>query len=230
MPLKTLHDLPPYGFFVYVPETGWESPKYIGLDAAILEVEKHRKANSRFGWPTDRESIRNYILAYTEQRLRSMPGGEQWLAAGPGESPPANFLPRLRSRQALAGNAPAAEVKKPVAGIALIADWLGSGLKPVEQSRADQRASICARCILNIPHIGLTNVIADGLHLLMEAKAHMKLSTPHDNLLETCKACSCRNVLKVWTPIEHIRAHTTPEIFAALAEPCWIRDELKIST
>lgn len=232
--MRNFHDLPPYGFFVYVAETGWESPKYIGLDAAIKEVQAHRVANARFGWPTDANSVRNYILAHTEARLRAMPGGDAWLTPGPAESPPpVNFLPRRlpRQRSSDAVEGVKQPVQKVVAGIALITDWLGSGLRPVEQAVADHRASVCARCVLNQkPAEPVTSAMADGLHLLMEAKAHMKLATPHDNLLETCTACLCRNSLKVWTPIEHVKAHTTPVIFAALAEPCWIRDELKVST
>lgn len=230
------NNLPPNGYAVYEARTGWSSTPYTGLEATVTEVQRHREANKgRFpDWPLDRASIERFVLQFTEARLRSMPGGEAWLAPGPAESPPpVNFLPRRLPRQ----RSPAAvegvkqPVQKVVAGIALITDWLGSGLKPVEQARADHRASICARCVLNQkPAELITSVMADGLHLLMEAKAHMKLATPHDALLETCTACLCRNSLKVWTPIEHVKAHTTPEILTALAEPCWIRDELKVST
>lgn len=233
MPLKNYHDVVPYGFVYFQAETGWTSPQFIGFTQAVQEIIKHRKANTRFNLATDEATVGRELEIYTEARLRSMPGGDQWLAAGPAESPPANFLPRRLPRQRSPDAAGGANppVKKVVAGIALISDWLGSGLKPVEQAVADRRASICARCILNQkPVEPITSVMADGLHLLMEAKAHMKLSTPHDALLETCTACLCRNSLKVWTPTEHVKAHTTPEIFAALADPCWIRDELKIST
>lgn len=234
VPLKTFHDLPPYGFFVYVPETNWESPKYIGLESAIKEVQKHFLANNRFGWKTDEASVRDYILVRTEARLRSMPGGEAWLAPGPSESPPESFnLPR-RQRSQRPGRQNAAELPaKPMAGVGTIISWLGDGLRPVDQATADHRASICARCELNVRMEGFEKAIGtvgDILHSIMEAKNHMKLATPHDNVLHQCSACLCVCSTKVWTPADHIKKGMTPEVEAKLATACWIRRLPEIST
>lgn len=221
------NNLPPMGYQVFESKTGWSSTPYTGLEATVTEVQRHREANKgRFpDWPLDRGSIEQFVLQYTEARLRSMRGGEQWLSAGPAESPPANFLPRRLPRQR-SPDAAATGAKKPMAGVGTIISWLGDGLKPVDQATADHRASVCARCVLNVRMEGFEKAIGtvgDILHSIMEAKNHMKLATPHDNVLHQCSACLCVLKTKVFVPVDHIKKGMTPEIEAKLAPACWIR-------
>lgn len=229
MPLKSLNNHPPGSFQVYVPETDWRSTPYTGFSATVEEVQQHRKLNPRFGWPTDTASVAKWVEEYTVARLRTVPGGTDYIVEGSAE-PPANFpLPHRRQRRAV-GAVEGVKVKKLVAGISLITDWLGDSLAPVEQVVADHRASICARCPLNrSPNAvqGVYGIVGDGLHLLMEAKNDMQLATPHDNVLQTCSACDCKLTLKVWTPTEHIKKHTSEAVFNDLDPGCWIRAELK---
>lgn len=227
------NNLPPLGYSVFVAETGFQTTKYTGLEATVKELQAHRAANPRFNWPTDAASVEQYVLQYTEARLRSMPGGEQWLV-GPTESPPANFsfLPRQPRPRVEVRNA-AAPPAKPMAGVGTIVSWLGDGLRPVDQATADHRASICARCENNMRMEGFEKAIGtvgDILHSIMEAKNHMKLATPHDSLLHQCNVCLCVLATKVWSPIEHVKAGTRKDVLDRLANPCWIRDELAVST
>lgn len=226
MALKNVHDIPPKGFFIYVPETGWTSTQYLGLDAAAKELQRHRQANPRFGWKTDLQSCELAVLQYTEARLRSMKGGDRWLSDAPSESPP-SFPSRSRLRQQGAAVAEGAgSVKKIVAGVGAVISWLGSGLKPVDQQTANARAEICSTCLKNQRLEGLERAVGtagDILHSIMQAKSEMKLTTPHDAKLHQCAACLCVLQTKVWAPAEHVRKGITPEIEKELTPQCWIR-------
>ena len=232
MAFLNTNNLPPLGYSVFVAETGFQTTKYTGLEATVKELQAHRKANPRFGWPTDTASVEQYVLQYTETRLRSTPGGESYLA-GPAESPPASFnFPRRQPHQRPGVQSAAAAPAKPMAGVGTIISWLGDGLRPVDQATADNRASICARCENNVRMEGFEKAIGtvgDILHSIMEAKNHMKLATPHDSLLHQCSACLCVLQTKVWAPAEHIKKGMTPEVEAKLTVQCWIRP-LLVST
>lgn len=225
--LKSRNNFVPGGFQFYQPETGWTSPPHIGFEPTVEEIRKHRLANPRFKLATDLDAIRNELDQYTEARLRSQYGdmASEWVTGGP---PPEVFIPPRPLPRREAGPRSAAVAHKAVAGVGLLVSWLGDGLKPVEQGVANSRAETCLKCPLNQKPNLLQSAygsVANGLHLLMEAKADMKLSTPFDDQLETCAACDCRNSLKIWTPIVHEKKFTTPEIFAALHESCWVRKE-----
>lgn len=232
--LKSRNNHPPTpgGFQIYVAETNFSTTPYIGFEDTAAELQRHRKANPRFGWPTDLESIRKFMDDYKTAQLRTVAGGEAWIVASV-ESPPMSFPSRPRQRRSeadVAAGDKVSTVKKVVAGISLIADWLGDSLAPVAQELAEHRATICTRCKLNVKPgaVGVVaSVAADGLHLLMDARSDMKLATSHDPFLETCSACLCNLRLKVFTPTAHIKKHTSPEVFAALDQSCWIRTELK---
>lgn len=232
MAFVNTNNLPPMGYQVFVAQTGWSSTPYTGLDATVRQVVEHRKANPRFNWPTDEGSVREWVLAYTEARLRQTPGGEVYLV-GPAQGPPADFTSRLpQNRERRAPQSVAATVKKVMPGVSTIIAWLGDGLKPVDQATADHRASICARCENNVQMEGMQRAIGtvgDILHSIMEAKNHMKLATPHDSHLHQCSACLCVLQTKVWAPAQHIREGITPDVEAKLTPQCWIRPLLNVS-
>lgn len=225
--LKSRNNFPPGGFVFYQAETGWTSPPHIGFEPTVEEIRKHRLANSRFKLATDADAIRAELDGYTSARLISVygDGASEWVIGG--AAPPVFTPPRPLPRREV-GPRNVAGVHKAVAGVGLLVSWLGDGLKPVEQGVANIRAETCLKCPLNQKPNLLQSAygsVANGLHLLMEAKAEMKLSTPFDDRLETCAACDCRNSLKIWTPISHEKKFTSPEIFAALDPGCWVRKE-----
>lgn len=230
MALKSRTSFPPNGFTFYQAETGWTSPPHIGFGPTVDAIIEHRKSNPRFNLPTDRATVEMELDGYTEQRLRATYGeaANEWVVGGP---PPTVFTrPLPPSLRAEGQRVAAGVVHKAVAGVGLLVSWLGDGLKPVEQGVANARAETCVKCPLNQKPTTLQTAygtVANGLHLLMEAKADMKLSTPFDDRLETCAACDCRNALKIWTPIRHEKKYTTPAIMAALDPNCWVKRELE---
>lgn len=227
MALKNVFDIPPLGYTAYISQTNWEVPKYMGLDDSAKALQMHRQANIRFGWATDLDSCRQWLIEYTEARLRSMPGGEQWLMPGAPAGPPMDFSSRPRNRRAEGAAAvKPGLVQKTVAGIGAVVSWLGSGLQTVDQETANRRAEICSTCDRNQRLEGMEKsigTVGHVLHSIAEAKREMKLATPFDEKLHQCAACLCVTATKVWAPAEHVVKGITPEIEKELSEKCWIR-------
>jgi hypothetical protein len=233
MPFINTNNLPPYGYQVYVAETNWKSTAYTGLEATVTEVQRHRQANSRFGWPTDKASIEQWVLQFTEARLRSMPGSEAWLSAGPSESPPSSFPPRRSPRQrSPASNVVGAveQVKNTIAGIGLWLEFFGSD-GPVKQEQANHRASICARCVKNNregnPLQRFNEASAKEITAIFGSLKQLKLHTPHDDILGVCDACNCPNKSNVWVPLAIKQKHLREEARAQLDPSCWVLEEEK---
>lgn len=221
--LKSRNIFPPGGFKFHQAQTGWDAPGGIGFNATVAAIIQHRKANPRFNLPTDRVTVETELESVTEARIRSMPGASTYLVDGVVGEIPKPLPPRPRAVAPAAG----ANVK---AGIGLLVEWIGEDLKPVSIEMATRRASVCAGCPLNQkPSLvqRAYGAVADGLHKLMEAKAEMKLRTPHDAALHTCSACDCKLDLKVFVPIKHVMAHTSDTVRGKLYDGCWILAESK---
>lgn len=129
------------------------------------------------------------------------------------------------------------ELQQNAAGVAVLKDWLGSGLAPVSQETADRRALACSEGNggLECPHLResrwwekqVKNPVAETIKKWMEAKASMKLITKMDEHPRLCGVCGCCMPTKVWTPIEHIAAHTSETTLSKLPAWCWQRIEIE---
>ena len=226
MALKNRQNFPPSGYIFYQPQTNWTAPPHLSFTDTVNQIIAHRQANARFNLPVDRASVETDLDNYTCTRLREQYGeaAREWvvLDAGGASAPP--FTPHLR--QSLGAGAVVDKAKKAVAGVGVILEWLGDGLKPVIQKVANERAAICISCEFNREATGLQAAyenVADGLKLLMNAKADMKLATPYDDQLKTCQQCDCSLKLKVWAPMEHVKNHTSEKVLSTLPPHCWIR-------
>lgn len=220
MPLKNRNMAIPGSFDWVQPETGWEykSDSFSQTRDAILV---HRRANPRFNLSLNPEHIEWEMESRYEAKLRSMPGGTQWIMDAPNEAQAPVFLnPRSRSVAAVG-----AKIETARAGIGAITEWLGSGLVPVSKDEAFDRAEICSVCPLNQEGDFWQRLAGDGakaVKLLVQAKNDMRLTTVYDDRLKTCQACDCWMQTKVWVPLEHITSHTKPETMAKLHPNCWI--------
>ena len=235
-------NLPPNGYFVFIAETNFTTRKHTGLEDTVNEVKRHREANPRFGWATDKECIRRWVLDYTEARLRAMPGqaGMKWLVPDSAPPPGGFTFPRRQQqpareevvRSAVVPNKPLEQAKNIFAGIGLWLEWFGKS--PVKPELAAHRASVCARCPLNEPSGNLaqrfSEATAKELLSIFSSLQHQKLQTPHDDKLGVCSACDCPMKAKVWSPIKIIMKHLREESFEKLHADCWILPEaLKLS-
>lgn len=228
MSLRNRQEFVPEGYWAYVAELNWTSPKNVSFIDGARAIQQKRIANPQFKWATDLTSVQIWLEQYTEKRLRETYGdatAAQWIAfdSSGNVSPPFTPHPRSSLRE---GAAVVAKIEKAKAGVGAIMEWLGDGLKPMDAKTANARALICAACEFNQEPTGLQAAyekVADGLKLLMNAKEDMKLATNYDDRLKTCQQCDCALKLKVWAPMEHVKNHTSAKVLATLPNFCWIR-------
>ena len=226
MPLKNRQQGIPGGFDWNEPKTGWtyRSDVFTTTRDAIIA---HRISNPQHKLRTDPEHVEYEMEQRYEAKLRAMQGGEQWLILAPADSPP----PVFRNPQSR-GGAAGAKISNAKAGINAISSWLGSGLKPVAKELASARAAVCSNCPLNVDGNFWTRMAGEAgaaVKLLVEAKNEMKLTTPSDDKLLSCDACSCWLQTKVWVPIGHVASNTSVKVLAAMPEFCWVKKELQSS-
>lgn len=129
----------------------------------------------------------------------------------------------------------AGAVRRTAAGVKLVADWVGSGLRPIDKNTAENRAGVCVTCPNNTNPNWLQKIdaaLAAEIKTLIEMKNDLKLSTIHDKNLLTCSLCDCYLKLKVWAPIEHIWNNTSQTVKDDLSKVitsdghrCWVVDE-----
>jgi hypothetical protein len=229
MALKSRHTFPPIhgGFQFREAATGWASTPHIGFNPTVDEIILHRKANPRFGLPTDRATVEVELERYVETRLRSIPNGEQFLIGPPGSAPPPT-LP-LRKRTVAASVAAGAKlVRNTVAGIALWQDFFGAG--PVDAKLAEVRAATCAGCPKNQQaniFERFNELAAREITAIFGALKQKNLQTSRDEQLGICQVCSCPNKSNVWTPLDLKLKHLRPETKSALPAHCWVVTEEK---
>jgi len=88
----------------------------VTLDQLAELVQKHRLQNPPFNLPDDFHSIRREIIQFNIKRLCLPP-----------DDSPTKPIPQQPGRAAVVVE----HASKTAAGIRLVVDWLGSGLKPV---------------------------------------------------------------------------------------------------
>lgn len=225
--MKSFINHPPGSWQFLQPEAGQVQPFVGSFNFVVDEVTRLRQANTflceRYGWRTDRPAIENEVEQYNVARciaggwfdflIADDPNTGAYTSAAP---PP----PEKKKRPGVVG-----AVRNVKAGVAVLLDWLGSGAKPVEAALAEARAVLCSDCPKN--NGGdftsyFTEPIAAKIRTQLEIKNDLQLHTPNDDRLTVCSACSCPLRLKVWTPLEHILAHTPDEVKTQLDPRCWI--------
>jgi hypothetical protein len=117
------------------------------------------------------------------------------------------------------------ELKTLLSGAGSPLEWLLSGAKPVRPTLANRRAATCVACPFNSDSPltdWFTDPAAAMIQKAIEASHDLKLETPYDPLLGTCKACLCVTRVKVHEPLDIILKHMKPEVKKKLAVGCWI--------
>lgn len=101
-------------------------------------------------------------------------------------------------------------------GTQQMADWLLHGAKFTTQEEADRRASICAKCYLNVNVSGCA-----ACHALVETvvkDAHSK----YDPFLKACAACKCLLRAKVHFPMDVLDSESL-RVQELYPEHCWLK-------
>lgn len=233
MPLISRTGQFPPGFYQFFePKTGWSTPGTNGFYPTRDEIVTHRLANPRFEgqWNTDPDAVANELDNYTCLRINN---DVNYCNSGAPPNFPQGFLSQRPMRNPSQNRvASVGHAEKTVAGIGLLIDWLGSGLKPVEKELAERRASVCVECPLNQEGnfwVRIEAWMARKIKTCLAIRADMNLSTKYDDRLHSCSACDCDLKLKSSTPIEHIKAHTSDAVKVELAKGknCWVLEEMK---
>ncbi len=205
------------GWQFYMPQTKFRldrnskpSSVSITLDQAAELVQKHRLQNPQFNLPTVFQQVRDEVIEFNRHRLGL---------------PPADTVPKYIPQQPNRVVAVAEHISKTAAGIRLVVDWLGSGLKPVPRDEAELRAAVCATCPQNQTGDFWQRMdarAAEGVKRLIQIKTDMALMTSRDGELKTCLACDCLLSLKCHAPMQHILENTSELTRTKLDPRCWI--------
>jgi len=119
-------------------------------------------------------------------------------------------------------------------GTEIIFSWLGAGGNTVLQNEAQTRGDICtgrlsgSPCPNNVAENFFVGSAGEAVKKLLEVKNGNQLRIQGEKSLHSCKVCKCHLRTKIWTPMEHITKHTSPDELRALPEFCWQRVETKI--
>lgn len=219
----------PFGFKFHQPQTGWRSRNFASFERIVEDLIRHRKANpavtAKYKLATDYNTVAAEVDLYNAMRCEKM----KWydyitgisLRPAGGQASVIPFTERPNRSLGL-------QLKKVAVGASVIIEWIKSGGEAVQQSLANERASICTECPLNERGDWtrfFTVPISEGIRAEMQRRKQWKLETPFDSQLCVCAACSCPLPLKVHMPIDKILAKIPEESKEALAPGCWIRKE-----
>lgn len=235
--LKSRNSFPPLGFQFLQPQTNWTAPPNASFDVVVRALIEHRLANpfitKQHNLATSYEAVADEVDFFNAARCMANPRWANFVEDGGGGGSAGFWKPQRLQRSAASA---VASVKKAAAGVGVLRDWIGDGLRPVDQTLAESRGYRCVECPQNGDPNWLERIeghIADEIKTKMEIRNDLKLSTSHDDDLMTCKACSCFLKLKVWTPIKHIAKETLPEVLNDLAKVktkngnrCWVTEEI----
>jgi hypothetical protein len=218
----------PNGFVFIQSQTGWDSVKVLGkhpsFDRLVDAIVAHRKGNPwvchKHQLVTDRLAVAEEVDLYNAKICQAH--GWTDFIVNTDASPPKS-LPQLPE-----GGGAVAAVKRSTAGIKLVVDWLGSGLKPVPINIAERRAAICLKCPLNQEsnfwqRIGA--VAAQQVKKLLEVRNDLNLRLANEDKLFSCQACDCWINLKAFSNLDHIIEHTSEEVWQRLDPNCWMLSE-----
>lgn len=218
--LKNRWQSPIGGFMFTQPETGATFQDW-GFNAIVVQVVNHRGNNPRFNLSTDPNAVGAEVDLQNATRMLSTPGGREFIADDGGGGAPNFPVPRPQKSGSVAGTS----LGRLGSGIGAWADWFGEGAQPVEPALASARAAVCAKCPKN--ETGpfskwFTIPAANMLLQRVEAFKGLKLTTPSDDALNVCVACSCPLKPAVHFPLAVKLRHMNAETMSKLDPGCWI--------
>lgn len=218
--LKSRQSQIPNGFKFALPEANWKSPPFASFDSIVHTVTAIVAANPALaqqkGWPQTREGIADWVDQFNAQ-MCAMNGWTNYYNEGGG---PADIPKPV----------PLSVAKNVAAGAKTLADWIGSGARPVPAGLAEARAKVCSKCpVMQQGDLSnfFTRAASELVRMQVQTAQELDMVTPYDKELGVCGACSCPMRLKVWTTLQPILDHILPEAKSALDKNCWILAEEK---
>lgn len=126
-------------------------------------------------------------------------------------------------------------IRQTAKGALVLADWLGSGGKPVLAFQAESRALTCLvgnngkPCPFNVQPLWWEKAkgsIAAAIRDHVAIKNELALKVTREDELHMCRKCGCCLRTKVWVPMEHVRKVLDRKTIEELPSYCWMRTEL----
>ena len=203
--------VPPDDFRFVVPETGYKIGGYKRIDELFVAVEAHYRAND-IPLPSD------WQAKVEDQMCRSLPDG--WCTLSDGKEVPAfesvmsadNIIKAIKSLAAMASTA------------------ITGGEVFVEQDEANIRASICARCYMNVDAgfcmgCGSMQQVTELIGKVRGAR-----TTDSDQFLSNCGICGCQNKAIVHVKRKLLLSGEKQETTDKRPDWCWLKsDDLNTS-
>lgn len=225
--MKSRTDFPPLGWEFIQPQIpGWRPPagSFTAVTNAIIELRKGNPGIAKqYNLSTEESVVADELDAYNAQKCINHNWGH-FVIEAPAVPFPRPAMPFKKLSAGVAG------VRKVVAGIGAVREWLGDGLKPVAQELAEHRASVCVECPVNGDPNFLERLAEEGareIRTQMDIKHDMAHRTKNDAKLFLCKACSCWLPLKVWAPLPYVTSRLSAAVRQSLDPKCWILEEMK---
>lgn len=210
----------PNGLTFIQPQTNWQPRKGSSFQGIVESLIAHRRANPRFNLSTDPAAVADEVDAFNAAICERMGWNDYIISGADGGQPAAVPFPDPKGKSLLN------QVGNVVAGSETIVDWIKSGAEAVPEPKSTARAKICVTCPKNTTEGGLlrwfTKPAAAAIKAAVASRKGFNLSTPVDDKLGVCSACSCELHLKVHLPLERIKPHMDIAVLEALDERCWI--------
>jgi hypothetical protein len=231
--LKNRNSQIPNGLTFLVPETNWRPARYASFDAIVNGLIAHRRGRPDLvaskGWSLNYEAVADEVDAFNAL-ICVRHGWNDYVMGDEGVAPPPKSQALLQQERSQVAAA-AGRAKKIWAGVKTANEWIDSGSPPVPKATSEIRALACAAC----PKNGkgdftswFTKPASEVIGRQIERISGMKLTTSVDDKLNVCEVCLCPLKVKVHTPKEYIKNHTTSEVLIELSQipGCWIPKEL----
>ena len=221
----------PNGLTFYVPELDWRPRQYSSfdgiVDALFYLIRQHPRLQAKYS--TNRRAIEEMVDQYNATICAQM-GWTDYVqkVGGAGSAPKhdaeqqADVINKLKLA--------AAKAKELMSGLKASSQWLTTGLPAVPPEQSAARAAICAACPMNEQgdfskwfSVSVAELVRKNIAKLEERG----LSTPDDNKVNVCMACSSPIRLNVHVPVQLIKESITPEQALRLknGRNCWVLSE-----
>ena len=115
--------------------------------------------------------------------------------------------------------------KKIADGASILFEWLGNGGECVDTEIAQRRTNVCLTCEFNKPGFKIAETVAKAIKSQVELRNSLGLRTVGIKSLKTCAVCECYLPLKIFVPMEKLRAEETDESLGKYPDFCWMKTE-----
>lgn len=231
--LKDRNHLPPGGWIYREAKTGWKAPEPLStsFDSQVSNISSHRAANPQFKLSSDKIACADALDKFTCARL-----GNDEKYVQPADDEAKTEVKKNSLLQPISHSQKLGDVVERVVrgvkrlindakGTAILTEWVGSGMEPVDMANAEQRARTCLQCPKNTVLGNLETAVAKKIseQETVRSKIGSRLPADVEENLNSCEVCGCYLKLKVWVPEKTLEGYTNVEEFPA---DCWLTEEL----